>query len=70
METATNGADGSQKSHALEAGSNVPRRGEEIEPGWIVDEVEIRDGRADDLFVEGTPTYVEARMVSAEDFVA
>jgi len=60
--------DGSEVVEETADLGGLPRRGDEVAPGWIADEVEIRDGRRDDIAVDGTPVYVEVRVVPSAEF--
>ena len=62
--------DGALSIETIEDNGAYPKRGDEVAPGWIVDEVEIRDGRDEDITVDGRFVYLEARVVSRDEFVA
>lgn len=62
--------DGTGTLETIEDNASYPKRGDEVAPGWIVDEVEIRDGRDEDVMVDGQIVYLEARVVSRDEFVA
>jgi hypothetical protein len=62
--------DGTGTLETVDDNGAYPKRGDEVAPGWIVDEVEIRDGRDDDVMVGGQIVYLEARVVSRDEFVA
>ena len=62
--------DGTGTLETLDDNAAYPKRGDEVAPGWIVDEVEIRDGRDEDVMVDGRIVYLEARVVSRDEFVA
>jgi hypothetical protein len=62
--------DGTGTLETVDDNGAYPKRGNEVAPGWIVDEVEIRDGRDEDVIVDGRIVYLEARVVSRHEFVA
>jgi hypothetical protein len=62
--------DGAETLESLADNGSFPRRGDEVAPGWIADEVEVRDSRTEDLLIDGVPVYLEVSVVARNDFVA
>jgi len=61
--------DGSETVAESDNIGTFPRRGDEVAPGWIAEKVEIRDGRREDVSVDGEPVYVEVTVVARDEFV-
>jgi len=62
--------DGAETLETVAENGSFPTRGDEVAPGWIVDQVEIRDGRDQDIAIHGEPVYAEVTVVPRDDFVA
>lgn len=61
--------DGAETVESFADNGAVPRRGDEVTPGWIVDQIEVRDGR-DQGPVADEEAYVEVSVVPSAEFVA
>jgi hypothetical protein len=62
--------DGVETLENVDDNGSFPKRGDEVAPGWIVDQVEVRDGRDEDITIHGEPVYAEVTVVTRDDFVA
>jgi hypothetical protein len=62
--------DGAETLESLADNGSFPRRGDEVAPGWIADQVEVRDSRTEDLLIDGVPVYLEVSVVARNDYVA